>query len=298
MSVEIMSKVWEMDLPTTKKLVLLALADHADDAGANVYPSVPRVAWKSGLSTRQTRRVMQQLRDDDELLILVREGGGRGGTNEYRIDITKGVNLTPFNEWRSSATADQNPDTGDTLPLTPTTVNPDTGDTRTISKPSMNQHSSACAPPQKDKKPNPMKVLMDDLTDMGYSLSTNDRKPYAGQIAALRNAGVSEERIIKAVKRCASDWPDHPYSSLQKALAFAEKNYENYKNGSKKSEAVSEKPETADDWKQGFYDKGNFNDTDQRVEGGLYFDRQGNPVTHNGDPINDVKEYLNQHGQL
>lgn len=153
---------------------------------------------------------------------------------------------------------------------------------------------------EKKEKPNPMTILMDDLTDMGYSLSTNDRKPYAGQIAALRKAGVSEERIIKAVKRCASDWPDHPYSSLQKALSFAEKTYDAYKSADKKSEAISEKPEQVDDWKKGFYDKDpNFSLKEpEKVEGEVYFDRHGNPVTHDGKQIENMKEYLDQHGRI
>jgi hypothetical protein len=44
MSIKIMAAVWELNLPQNQKLVLLALADHADDRGT-CYPSVARIAF-------------------------------------------------------------------------------------------------------------------------------------------------------------------------------------------------------------------------------------------------------------
>ena len=39
MSVKIMSQVWELDIDHSEMIVLLAMADHADDDGQNCYPS-------------------------------------------------------------------------------------------------------------------------------------------------------------------------------------------------------------------------------------------------------------------
>ena len=157
MSVKVMAQVWELNLPTTKKLVLLALADHANDQGEKVYPSVARVAWKSGLSIRQTRRVMAQLRDVDHLLVLVREGDGRGHPNQYRIDLTKGDKLTPFEEWRSSVTADDDKgDTDDHERVSPMTGGADTHDTQTVSQPSENHNPTGSTQDVEEVKPIPL----------------------------------------------------------------------------------------------------------------------------------------------
>lgn len=57
-----MSEVWGVQLPTTQKLVLLAMADHADDEGGNAYPSVSKLANKCGVSERAIQYALKQLR--------------------------------------------------------------------------------------------------------------------------------------------------------------------------------------------------------------------------------------------
>ena len=57
-----MSLVWEMDFDHAELLISLALADHADDDGRRSYPSLPYVAWKTGYSVRQIRRVLVKMR--------------------------------------------------------------------------------------------------------------------------------------------------------------------------------------------------------------------------------------------
>ena len=51
MSVKLMSKAWDMDLPSGQKFVLLALCDHANDDGL-CYPGQSRLADKCGMSPR------------------------------------------------------------------------------------------------------------------------------------------------------------------------------------------------------------------------------------------------------
>ena len=50
-----MNWAWRQNLPSTAKLVLLALADAADDEG-NCWPSVATIAGKAGVTTRTVRR--------------------------------------------------------------------------------------------------------------------------------------------------------------------------------------------------------------------------------------------------
>lgn len=90
-----MSAVWELDLPQNLKLVLLALADHSDDRGS-CFPSVARLAWKSGYSVRQMQAVLKALRDRGILEAVGSSVGGRGHATQYQIHPEKGAKLAPF----------------------------------------------------------------------------------------------------------------------------------------------------------------------------------------------------------
>ncbi len=87
MSVRMMSKVFGLDVDPAEKLLLLALADHADDDGHNCWPSVPYLAWKTSLSDRHVRRMMKSLRDKGVLIPVEREGGGRQRSVIYQMDL-------------------------------------------------------------------------------------------------------------------------------------------------------------------------------------------------------------------
>jgi biotin operon repressor len=95
MSIKVMSAVWELNLPQNQKLVLLALADHANDEGV-CYPSVGRVAWKTGISERQVQRIVQKLRAAGLVVLLRNAQGGRGNPAVYEVQPQKGVKLSPF----------------------------------------------------------------------------------------------------------------------------------------------------------------------------------------------------------
>lgn len=69
------------------KAVALALADHADDNGNNIWPSVHRVADKTEIAERT---VQYKLRDLESLglIVCVAEGGkGAKDTREYRFNV-------------------------------------------------------------------------------------------------------------------------------------------------------------------------------------------------------------------
>lgn len=84
MSVKIMGLVWDCGLPRNEKYILLALADHADHEGYNIYPSVGRVAWKTGYDERMVQRIIKKLITHG---VLVSDGSGKRGTNRYRIRL-------------------------------------------------------------------------------------------------------------------------------------------------------------------------------------------------------------------
>jgi len=116
-SIRIMTQVWELDLPHNTQSILLALADHADDDGF-CYPSVGRLAWKTGYGVRQVQRTLKELRDQGLAIATGSLAGGRYNTVVYKLDPgagrrkpafepksqrqtlaeIKGDNLTPFSE--------------------------------------------------------------------------------------------------------------------------------------------------------------------------------------------------------
>jgi hypothetical protein len=131
MSVRMMSWVWEHSTVQggSALLVLLAMADWADDYGANIFPSINRIATKSRLSERQVQRQIAQLEKDGH---IVREQSGwvRGNTAHWRIDI-KGDNTSPIPEKVTS----------ESQKVTSTAEKGDTDVTRSIIDPSKEEPS-------------------------------------------------------------------------------------------------------------------------------------------------------------
>lgn len=80
-----MSAVWAMLLPPTEKLVLLRLADHADELGAHAYPSVGTLAEAACVSTRTVQRILQGLRQ--QRLIVIEQPATRYKPTTYQLTL-------------------------------------------------------------------------------------------------------------------------------------------------------------------------------------------------------------------
>ena len=85
MSVCLMGEVWGLDVNHARLLILLALADHADDRGRNIYPSLSLVAWKTGYSKRRVRAIVSELREQG-ILIQVTPSRWHRATH-YRLNL-------------------------------------------------------------------------------------------------------------------------------------------------------------------------------------------------------------------
>jgi hypothetical protein len=103
MSIKIITIVWELELPDSEKLALLALADAANDEGI-CWPSMETLARKCSKSDRTLQRAIKSLSDKGHLSRDERPGHGI----LYRIHPRHGVT----------------PDT--VSPVTGTTPTPDT----------------------------------------------------------------------------------------------------------------------------------------------------------------------------
>lgn len=78
MSVRKMADVWEYSqFAGTKKLLLLAIADHANDEGI-AYPGMTRLAYKIKCSVRYTQLILQQILDAQPAELVILEHGGVG----------------------------------------------------------------------------------------------------------------------------------------------------------------------------------------------------------------------------
>jgi Helix-turn-helix domain len=99
MSIKVMNLVWDRYPEGGSELLLiLALADHADDAGDRVYPSVQTMARKTRMSERAVQYLLRRIQERG-LLVLVEPGGGRNRTARYRINIDRienGANIAPI----------------------------------------------------------------------------------------------------------------------------------------------------------------------------------------------------------
>jgi DnaD/phage-associated family protein len=84
MSIKIMEQVWKLDLPQNEKLVLLAYADHADEHGRSVFPSIKYLMQKTGYSERSVQVITRKLQSRS---LLKLEGRGPYGTNLWHVTL-------------------------------------------------------------------------------------------------------------------------------------------------------------------------------------------------------------------
>lgn len=89
-----MALVWEHEFPYNQQLIMLSLADHANDQGEKIFPSIARQSWKTGYSKRQVGRILKELRDI-KILVIVKKAY-RGRPTEYKIDWSKAVKKEKF----------------------------------------------------------------------------------------------------------------------------------------------------------------------------------------------------------
>lgn len=98
MSVKVMGLVWDLELPADQKLVLLALADHADHSGENCRPGIALLARKCSYSERQIQYVIGRLKAAGLIEKIGSERGGRGSVTTYRVLPKRVHNMHPFSD--------------------------------------------------------------------------------------------------------------------------------------------------------------------------------------------------------
>jgi hypothetical protein len=111
MSIRLMALIFSVSgFTPAEKLVLLSLADYANDEGRSIYPSVDKTSRRTGLTSRSVRRIIKELVGDG-FLIPVSLGGGRYRTNEFRLDVQKISQIANQDPELHSSLSGTNPDT-------------------------------------------------------------------------------------------------------------------------------------------------------------------------------------------
>lgn len=80
-----MGAIFELDIPASEKLVLLAIADHARDDGTGCYASVDSLARKTSQSRRGVQKILRRVKQ--RILLVVTGHPKRGRATEYRIAL-------------------------------------------------------------------------------------------------------------------------------------------------------------------------------------------------------------------
>lgn len=93
MSIKIMSAVFESEvLGPTERLIMLALADHADDTG-RCYPSISRLCQRTGLGERAIQNNIKALVSKGYVTIV--PNAGQGLANLYFVTATPAPDAPP-----------------------------------------------------------------------------------------------------------------------------------------------------------------------------------------------------------
>lgn len=107
MSIHLMSLVWEVNFATaSQKLIMLRLADYADDDGNSVFPSIERLARQVGASKRQTQYAVRALEGCGLMACVHKGGGGPKDTNRWQIDVDLLISLA-YQELQLTGSHDQ-----------------------------------------------------------------------------------------------------------------------------------------------------------------------------------------------
>lgn len=86
MSIQCMMHVWSHSTTTgNDRLILLAIADEADDGGRNAFPSMRRLASKANCNKDTVAEAIKRLEATGELEVARPEGRGPGKFNRYRV---------------------------------------------------------------------------------------------------------------------------------------------------------------------------------------------------------------------
>lgn len=213
-----MGQVWDLELPAAKLLVLLAMTDHADHNGENIFPSVELVAWKTGYSESQARRIMKSLVKDGILEAQPRPGK----TTVYAVHLENGKQKEPFKRLNTGYQNDT-----PAIAMTPQGLQSYDTPTPAIAmtpEPSLEPSSNRIAPKPNTKTSSITLDKQDaliqiwarlrklDALDLGATLTTENRRKVARKMLTWARPP-SEDEIGEAIRLSKSK--DYEFTWLE-----------------------------------------------------------------------------------
>jgi hypothetical protein len=222
MSIKAMNWVWQnVRIQGDMKIVLLALADNADDNGVS-WPSLQTIADKAEISHSTAKRKVRQLIKLGIVSVARRIGGYNNTTNKYRLNLHLSFDL------RSEAIPTDEPEDDSRVNLTPleensgvSHVNPLPENSRVNLTPLKEGSRVTAAPPQWGHSSDPRTVMNRQISnhhDTYTSQSSAGRREFGVITAewqpsetcramlAMRCAGISPEFIDNVVSEFILYW--------------------------------------------------------------------------------------------
>lgn len=121
MSIALMTDVWKVSIQSAKKMVLLALADSANDEGTNCFPSVATIVEKCSMGERTVFRHIASLEEDG--LISRHERPGRSTNYVLNVVEIQGLAAKKRRQY-SSAIVDNSDSDITVIHATPNSITP------------------------------------------------------------------------------------------------------------------------------------------------------------------------------
>lgn len=194
MSVKVMNWVFsESRSRKSARMLLLSIADRANDEGMDAWPSQTTLAAKAGVSERTVRRLL----DDLVALGELRVEGRPGLTNYYTVVMQSCLPLTPGPEPKH---ADQAPAVPSDTPVKMSGV-PDGDPGQTVR--GANCHPGHCCPPTPDMGVRPPRTLLAAKTS-GTSSTSSTHTPRAREASAAPEPGGSLTGSHRAHAACVA----------------------------------------------------------------------------------------------
>lgn len=221
MSIDYLRAVFASDFEPYDRLVMLALADRADDAGA-CYPSIQDICDRTGMGERGVQNVVKRLVASGHLVVTW--GGGRHQRNTYQITINPapdaGKDAKPRTEYTApdAGYVSENPAPHYKNPA-PGSVNPapDAGEPlRTVKEPSevIKARAALC------------EVVSEEMADAFIAHRKAKRSkltPHAATLIAAKLRGLSQAEAAECIENSiANGWTGvfpKPAAKLQSTTA-------------------------------------------------------------------------------
>lgn len=166
------------------RLVLLAIADEADDDGTNAYPSLRRIAHKARVAVGTASAAVERLEAMGALLVQRPEKTGRGHHNRYTVILGNVSTPEPLLDEERAGTRGNARPKADTDPLTPT-------------------------PLDQERAPRPRFEEFDALVEAFGKPDLREEEAFYAKVArSLKAQGKTPDEIIDRGKRARARHPE------------------------------------------------------------------------------------------